>query len=463
MTYPFSIGICHTSLLDMYSNEILCELTEIALPVRPYLFFPSSGLGYLPPIRNISSERSTNITKIKSISINTSIELIEYCNRGILIFEGKSYKKKCLCPPNYFGDQCQWQSQRVSLTLQIRHISSIGKQTHFIYDIFIYLIDDKYEVIHYYEVINYIPSFDCQTKFNRYLLYPTKPKHENYSIHIDVYDKITLNYHASWYLVILFPFLPVNRLAKQIQIPFDRSQPSLNCSLECGIHGKCFDYINSRKSFCKCYEGYSGRFCNITNECSCSNDSICLNSSICLCPLNKFGSKCYLKHQSCQPYNPCQNNGQCVPINDHKQDFICLCSEDYMGLYCEYKSNRIDIIFKLDIIPLVVFAHFVTAFNGKTHERITTFRKVPFDQQSITLFHKQSFHILFIEFLGNSYVTVLREKYHPSEHISTDVKIDNMCVNVSKLLNSSIFNLTYFRRLKYYQLPCLENPKLKCF
>ncbi|CAF4349699.1 unnamed protein product, partial [Adineta steineri] len=210
------------------------------------------------------------------------IELIEYCNRGIVIFEGKSYEKKCLCPPSYFGERCQWQNQRISLTLQIRPVGSFDNKFS-IYDIFIYLIDNENEIIHSYEKINYVSSIDCNTKYNRYLLYPDQPKNTNYtySIRIDIYEKLTSKYYASWYLYIPFPFLPVNRISTQIRIPSEKSQLSINCSIQCGTNGKCFKYFNSEQEFCLCDQGYSGRYCNTTYNCSCSSDSTCLNSSIC--------------------------------------------------------------------------------------------------------------------------------------------------------------------------------------
>jgi hypothetical protein len=467
--YVWEPEICDRILLNIDNNEPVCAFTKTDILPRWTRFFSALNVGYFPSVINstlLSSNQYVHVKQNKMLSLNTSIELIEYCNRGIIIYEGKLYKKKCLCSPSYFGDRCQWQNQRISLTLQINKMSSIGK-TNSIYDIFIYLIDDQYQTIYSYEKINYIPSRDCQTKYNRYLLYPTKPKNINhsYAIHIDIFEKITLNYYASWDLNIPFPFLPVNRLATQIIIPSDKAQSSINCSLECGIHGKCFDYFNSNKSFCHCDQGYSGRFCNLTYECSCSSDSICLNFSICLCPINKFGSQCYLKHPSCLPDNPCKNNGQCIPVDDriNKHDFICLCTEHYMGTNCEYQSNRIDIHFKTDIIPSIIFAHFIIAFDDKQHERITTFKKVPFDHQSISLFTSLSYNILFIEFFNNSYLTVVREKFISSEHLSIDIGIDNMCVNFTTLFNSTILAHKTLRRWKYYHLPCLENLKLKCF
>ncbi|CAF3859355.1 unnamed protein product, partial [Rotaria sordida] len=44
-----------------------------------------------------------------------------YCNRGIIIHFNDNKTNKCLCPPSYFGDRCQWQNQRISLTLQLVH------------------------------------------------------------------------------------------------------------------------------------------------------------------------------------------------------------------------------------------------------------------------------------------------------------------------------------------------------
>ncbi|CAF4520202.1 unnamed protein product, partial [Rotaria sp. Silwood2] len=48
-----------------------------------------------------------------------------YCNRGILIpvvvrlaSDPDIGKGECLCPPSYYGDRCQYQSQRVSLSIQ---------------------------------------------------------------------------------------------------------------------------------------------------------------------------------------------------------------------------------------------------------------------------------------------------------------------------------------------------------
>ncbi|CAF1292762.1 unnamed protein product [Adineta steineri] len=458
------------SLINLYNNGTLCRMADHRLHDLGFYYFSTWNLGYFPPIENetlSSTQQSINSKPKKPLEIRTSIELIEYCNRGIVIFEGKSFEKKCLCPPNYYGDRCQWQNQRISLTLQIHPLGSYEKKLS-IYEIFVYLIDDENGIIHSYEKINYIPSIDCDTKYNRYLLYPDQPKNPNYtySIHIDIYEKVTLDYYGSWYLFIPFPFLPVNRISTQLRIPLEKSEELTNCSIQCGNHGKCFNYINSTKEFCYCDQGYSGRFCNITYQHSCSSGSTALNTSICLCQLNKFGSKCYLQHTYCQPKNnPCNNHGLCITIDDRikKNDYICLCTEGYMGSQCEYQSHPIDIHFKIDLVPLFIIAHYVISFTDKSHERITMFKKIPFDQYSIELSYTTPFNLLFIEFEKNYYLTVIREKPIQSENIFTNINQDYKCENISKFLNSTILNYKTLRRLKYYQLPCIENLKLKCF
>ncbi|CAF4935469.1 unnamed protein product, partial [Rotaria magnacalcarata] len=69
------------------------------------------------------------------------------------------------------------------------------------------LIDEYGHVTPNYEQITYMHSRGCDTKFNIYLLYPNRPKNltHKYSIRIDLFEKTTLNYWASWHFPIKFP------------------------------------------------------------------------------------------------------------------------------------------------------------------------------------------------------------------------------------------------------------------
>ncbi|CAF4357142.1 unnamed protein product, partial [Didymodactylos carnosus] len=275
--------------------------------------------------------------------------------------------------------------------------------------IIIMLIDEQRQIAPYHEQIIYVHKRDCGTKFNIYLPYPHQPKHSsaNYSIRIDIFDKITLTYWGSWHLLIPFQFLPVNRIAAQLYI--SRTVQSKSCPLACGIHGRCVRYINKNFAyFCQCDKSYSGFHCDIQHTCSCSSDSFCLTSSVCVCPVNKFGSQCYLKHSICQlSNNPCENNGTCVPVDSRiaLNSFTCSCTENFYGTRCENTKSRIDIEFDEEMIRPIstVFVHYITAFEYGKHQRTTIFKKIMFDQNTITLFVTQPFHILFVKLFNQNY------------------------------------------------------------
>src|SRR6185295_7997443 len=94
------------------------------------------------------------------------------CNRGIL---GKmkvneyGIRDKCLCPPNYYGERCEYQNERVSLSIQIK----TSGEWRTIFTLIAILIDNE-NIIHSSDQIIYVSSRDCQEKFDLYLLYQTQ-------------------------------------------------------------------------------------------------------------------------------------------------------------------------------------------------------------------------------------------------------------------------------------------------
>jgi hypothetical protein len=255
---PRLIDLPHVKLFQ--NNESLCHFSIDRFTTGIY-FFKAARLGYFPSMSINSSVpiiQKTNPKKMIKSSIDG--ELVSYCHRGILLLTGSNQTKTCLCPPNYFGSQCQWQNQRISLTIQLLWRSSV--LSSIIYQVIIMLIDENEQIADNYEQLTYMPSRDCDTKFNLYLLYPHRPKSlsKNYSIRIDLYEKVKLIYWASWYIPIPFQFLPVNRIATQLIIPETREIES--CLLSCGEHGKCMRYTNNKSLFfCQCDQGYAGSQC----------------------------------------------------------------------------------------------------------------------------------------------------------------------------------------------------------
>jgi hypothetical protein len=176
-----------------------------------------------------------------------------------------------------------------------------------------------------------------------------------------------------------------------------------------------------------------------------------------------------LKHSICQlSNNPCQNNGFCIP-NDARislTTFTCLCPEGYSGEHCQNKNTRIDIRLNEIIISSssLVLIHFITSFENAEHERTTLLKKVPFDQKSLTIYVTQPFNILFVEIPNQHYyLAVLREIYIPSEHIYTEIQTQQRCSSITELLNSTLLQYEYLRRVKSYPLVCRQHSQLMCF
>ncbi|CAF3817265.1 unnamed protein product [Rotaria sp. Silwood1] len=180
-----------------------------------------------------------------------------------------------------------------------------------------------------------------------------------------------------WHIPIPFSFLPVNRIATQLQIhDIEDREP---CSSSCENHGRCMRCTNNKSLFfCQCEHGYSGPRCNIQHRCSCTNDSYCLTSSICVCSLHKFGPRCHLKNSIYQSNNTsCQHNGLCTTHDDRIsfRKFTYFCKEDYSGERCESRNNEITIPLHETITTIAssLFIHFITAFSNVKHEQITLF------------------------------------------------------------------------------------------
>jgi hypothetical protein len=103
------------------------------------------------------------IPTIQSDSIVSTRDAGEWwrCHRGLSVYvrmTDNNIQLFCLCPPSYFGDQCQYQNQRVSLTLQIRVL--LHWRTVFIF--LITLIDDQRN-IESHDFIEYLSIRDCDT------------------------------------------------------------------------------------------------------------------------------------------------------------------------------------------------------------------------------------------------------------------------------------------------------------
>ena len=345
------------------------------------------------------------------------------------------------------------------------------------------MLVDNYTNIHSYEQIDYLSVRDCRKKFNIYFLYSTRPKLLNYTyfIQIDTYDKMKMKYYVSLFYPIQFLFLPVHRLSFQVDIPLQESLiTSKNCPLKC-LHGQCTYFINLEKFFCHCFNGYSGRLCSIKNDCNCSPDSICVgtsnNRSICVCPLDKFGPRCYLKMTTCI-LNSCYNNSQCIAtdIKISKSEYFCLCSQGSIGSTCEKPEMKIEFYFDKNIfIPQSILIHFIFVptwplspgsfdfFDFIEPIQTSQIAKIKYSQNSVLVYYGNSFHLIFIEFNQDYYLALLQKNYTTITNLSTKIIPKHRCKSINELFNQQIQSLPTWHRAKYYHIPCQNQSDLVCF
>lgn len=328
------------------------------------------------------------------------------------------------------------------------------------------LTDDDEQHINSYDQIQYLSIRDCDIKYNIYLLYSTRPKNisKNYSVRLDAFNGHSLKHRASWLFSIQFSFLPVHRMALQITIPTETVK---TCLYDCGEHGQCQKYENIDRYFCRCDSGWHGSSCNISYACNCANNSLCIGPSICLCPLEKFGPRCYIDRNICQS-DTCMNNGTCVSsdIRISEYNITCICPIGFSGIRCEYTDTQIHIKFRQIPIPSNILIHFIEIFYGnqsKPHIRTSSFKKIGLYQNSVMITRAVPFHIMLAELSKKYYLAVLQEVFIPSSIISTEVSKSHRCFHIDELLNDSSINLHYIRRIKYYHVPCQERPDLACF
>ncbi|CAF3088932.1 unnamed protein product [Rotaria sp. Silwood2] len=456
----------HDKIPDMlqYFHDMLDIYLITRLPFSLESSRPFPLKQSLPLVNKLIQYQMKEIEESKGEN-ELDMQQVWLCNRGILIYVGQNESEQCLCPPSYYGDRCQYQNQRVSLTLRLRN-ENLEKIN--VIAIIVTLVDDT-DFIHSYEQFTYISVRDCNTKFNTYLLYQDRPKNmtKNYTIHIDAYDKTDLLYLTSWKLPVRFPFMPVNRESALLVIPALH-----NCYRTC--NSKYHEQKrNSNIESCRCKSNHSRLISINQDQCNCSPDSICVglvnNRSICLCPLTKASPRCFL-NSICQ-VNVCLNQGVCVPENDRISltNFTCICQDAFTGQRCEENDAKIDISFSDVSIPQSLLVHFITVhkYDARTQNpmptRATMFKRIDFDQDTVTFYMSLPFHLVFAQIQTKFYLIVVQSNYTRSANISTEVARSQHCPHIRELFDQQILDYPILHRVKYYHLPCMQDSHLFCF
>lgn len=460
-------GVCtryiHDPDLERHpSFQFLCALDETAKPSRVEFTLTERA----PRSMTLWEQQLTEFHSSLDYS-EGSLNVAWLCNRGLLVWHRYEDElvEECLCPPAYYGNRCEFQNQRISLSYQVQTFETLT-----VFQLLIVLIDQTTQ-IHSYEQRIYLGVRHCNIQFGLNLLYADRPKNDSkkYIVRIDLFEKVHLNYRASWEFPVQFPFLPVYRLATHLRIPFQSTTTGVSgCVPDCR-HGECSLYANTRRAFCRCFSGWFGKSCEEAHQCNCANGSVCIeqnqnSSAICVCPLGKYGARRLLTRSSCSP-NPCLHNGLCVPEDERiaEDSFLCVCQQGYMGTRCEHEETQIEVSFVDMPIPLSITIHFITVEPDSPSVRFTVVKKIPLDQDFLLIKQSFEYHLIFVQFLDRYYLAFVQPIFQFGSRLNLPLTHSKRCPRITELFNASVMASSLLRRMKYYHLPCRENQHLQCF
>ena len=316
----------------------------------------------------------TSNSSASNISISSSLAAFS-CNRGIGILSGND-SIICFCPPQYFGEKCEYHNDRLSILLHLNLSQSLytsqGDPNITLKLLILFLFENQTLMTHEF---HHRPSLEINTLvqkkmvdlpyshssilrqqrkeryFNRSKILVSQP----YSIQIELYEiggQKTPSLIAVWKYSIFFDYLPVFRFAKVLHLRkvSEKRSPCSNDS--CHPNEECRPLMNSKseKIICLCKANFTGENCQVEDEqCLsgyCSSGSLCKPNyrrllrgnafPYCICRFGQFGHRCDMEIDLCQP-NPCRNGGSCFP-SARIDELVCLCPKEYYGDKCERKK-----------------------------------------------------------------------------------------------------------------------------
>ena len=290
----------------------------------------------------------------------------------------------CFCPPSYYGTWCQYFSDRLTVVTHLELTSlpedfRVNRSQSFKIVISLLYLE---RIIDFHEFdVNGDIEMENYVKHRFYLLYSLSDemrmqkkqrlfdrkdiidKHP-YSIQFTIYalfsDRVSVL--GAWFYPVYFDFLPSFRLAIVLKFPVwyrnSSTDPCLN-NTSCPLNSVCWPIFNEGdpRFWCSCQSGFYGKQCeNVESKCLsyCSANAFCKpmgrgelrnsDSPLCVCPQNRFGPRCYLRREECHS-QPCHNNGTCYLRYDPsgQKPFICNCTADFTGAYCEQSRFTIQI------------------------------------------------------------------------------------------------------------------------
>ena len=329
-------------------------------------------------LRHIPSDAT--VTELKHLPAKSSAsivhsnlteEAIDYsCNRGVgaQFFDGSLV---CFCPPSYYGDRCEYHSDRLTVVFHIDFSQSIytaaSQRLSSLKFVILLLFDNETIGV---EIMIVQPSKEIAlpTKKTVYLPYSRSARflahkrsryrnrssllHDHpYSLRIEAYEGqglAKLHLIAVWQYPISFDYLPVYRLTKVLRLTSTHRTPAVCSANPCPPNADCLTLQNNQSQYvCLCKANFTGENCSSEDK-RCTNNHCAVGSAcrpnysshligrdapLCICSFDRSGERCGLLLDQCS-INPCQHNGTCTAFS-RSNTTRCLCTERHYGDRCE--------------------------------------------------------------------------------------------------------------------------------
>ena len=421
--------------------------------------------------------RDANITQMDSTSFsidqsrqgllsNLSSLSVYWCNRGLGVLSTNDSTIVCFCPPQYYGEKCQFHADRLSVVLRVNVSQSTSSSTSdsriLLKLIVVFLINEE---VFERDQFHLHPSAESPTpKIHMHFVYPHSSSSREqrrrrfinrsdlldrhpYSIRIELYQS-RLNERATlialWKYSIIFDHLPGFRLAQMLHFSSSSTERNPCSSNPCRLDERCQPLMNNRSQFvCLCKTNFQEENCSRKDpQCDkgyCAVGSLCQSSArgsirgdlslpFCLCPFNRYGDRCSIEHDACFS-SPCRNGGSCLPDSQPNQ-VICLCREEYFGSQCELKRRSIRLSLSI---------------NRSYRGAVIQFLQIDLISLHLNLVDQQVFRTLpqLIEYFHSDHQTtfpdiVLAKVYSSDEDLSPDIYL--LSVHLIRTLPFFSFN-----------------------
>jgi hypothetical protein len=293
---------------------------------------------------------------------------------GVRLYNGSI---ACFCPPQYYGDKCQFHIDRITFLFHLNLSQTIyvkSNNSNIALKLLIIFLNGNDPLMTESFQIQIIDEITIPRKKLLHLFYSrsnTSLKHKRtryfnrsnirdehpYSIRIEAYElnpfeKARLV--AVWLYPVYFDFLPSFRLAKILHLTKSDTSRNPCLSSPCTPQQECHQILNENSTYvCLCPPNFKGDTCLIIDEmCKegfCSSNALCkpnyrglLNGNdrpYCICPLNEIGDRCELVYDQCRS-NPCRYNGSCRSTAKPNQ-FLCLCDDHHYGNECQLEKRTV--------------------------------------------------------------------------------------------------------------------------